>query len=116
MTKNPPTRDMPPDWLCNWLRVAFLGNISRNVRQISFSYNAKEKRLLLRKFTDNRDTALDYENLRVAASELDAYCGDILQNIDIECVYSAAPVTPEMIDDLDAHFFSRYESDEGVND
>jgi len=97
-----------PEWLCDYLRIAFLGEIYPNIRAIAIRY--KNKEMLIRYYLDREVTEFDEESLEVVATNFDALLPIKLNKFDIECYFSKE--LQRDFDSLDGFFYSRLEQEE----
>lgn len=103
-------KEQIPDWLCNYLRIAFLGEIYSNIRAIAIACNNKEDEITIRYYLDRNPCDYDYENLEVVATNLDALLPTQLKKLDIECIHWKDE-SLKNTDPLSGFFYTRKEYD-----
>lgn len=101
-------KEQIPDWLCDYLRIAFLGEIYSNIRAIAC--NNKEDEIIIRYYLDRKPSDYDYESLEVVATNLDALLPIQLKKLDIECIY-CKDESLKHTDPLSGFFYARREYD-----
>jgi len=94
-----------PEWLCDSLRIALLGEIYSNIRAIAIRYNKKE--MLIRYYLDREVTEYDEESLAAVATNFDALLPIKLDSFDTECFFTKE--LQKDFDPLDGFFYSRRE-------
>ncbi len=103
-------KEQIPDWLCDYLRIAFLGEIYSNIRAIAIACNNKEDEIVIRYYLDREPSDYDYESIEVVATNLDALLPIKLKKLDIECV-QYKDESFNNIDPLSGFFYARREYD-----